>query len=211
MGQSPSLRRRRFRPLNLGIAIGIIGALLTALAWYFPREPDPTPSPELYALRVQVLDPDGRPVDGSTIRVSSGHEPHLLPDGWWQIEIPRAKLRRDGQITLWAEHPKWNNARKVLRLAEDPNPQAEVRLEVPRERISGVVVDVEGRGVEGARVSVRDHTGSTATTNREGWFELWVTAARNEKPRLHIEHADFPPQDGSCYAGRDGCSLVLER
>ena len=121
-----------------------------------------------------------------------------------------APLHLDGQITLWAEHPEWNSARKVIRLGEDPNPRAEVQLEIPRERISGVVVDAEGRAVEGARVSVRDRGGSLAITDREGRFELWATMARHEKARLYIEHADFPSQDGSCYAGRDGCALVLE-
>ncbi len=215
-GQASSSWWRRSRPLNLGISIGLLGALLTTLAWISPWVPTPppahpfsSPSPELYALRVQVFDPDGRAVDGSTVRVSSGNEPHRLPDGWWQVEIPRAKLPLDGQITVWAEHPQWDDARQDLQLRKDPNPRAELRLAVPRERIAGVVVDTAGRSVGGARLSVRDPSGSTATTNREGWFELWVTAARNERARLHIEHADFPPQDGSCYAGRDGCALVL--
>ncbi len=202
-------RRRR-----LGIKIGILGALLTTLAWIFPigpAEPDPEPLPDLYSLRVQILEPTGRPVRGTSVRTSAGNEPHLLPDGWWQIEIPRAKLPLDGQIVVWAEHSDWNSARQTLQLAEDPNPRLEIRLEVPKERIAGIVVDVEGRGVEGARLSLRDHAGSSTATDRDGRFELWVTAARHHTARVHIEHAEFRPKDGSCFVGRDGCSLVLER
>ncbi len=200
---------------HLGIKIGILGALLTTLAWIFlkglPEGPAEPAAPDLYSVRLQILEPTGRPVRGASVRTSAGNEPHLLPDGWWQIEIPRAKLPLDGQIVVWAEHPHWNSARQTLQLAEDPNPRLEVRLEVPKERITGVVVDAEGRGVEGARLSLRDHGAGATTTGRDGQFELWVTAARHQTARIHVEHVEFRPKDGSCFVGRDGCSLVLER
>ncbi len=209
--KSRAPRQARISSVQLGLAIGALGVLLTTLAWLYPRDTDPPSSPpDLYALRLQILDPDARPVDGATVRISSGNEPHLLPDGWWQIEIPRAKLPLDGKLTLWAEHPRWNSARRVLQLGGDPNPQLEIRLEVPKERISGVVASASNQAIAGARVSVRDHRGSSATTDQDGHFELWVTAARNQKARLHVEHSGYPPQDGSCYVGRDGCSLILE-
>lgn len=218
---SPLWRRLRLR--HLGFALGLLGVLLTIIAWLFPRgaalPSNDLPSkevsrlalPDLYALRLQVLDPSGRPIDGSSVRTSSGNEPHLLPDGWWQLEIPRAKVPLDGQINIWAEHSQWKTARKVVRLGDDPNPALEMRLEVPRERVGGSVVDAEGRLIEGARVSVQNHDGSSSITDSDGRFELWISAAQHAKARLYVEHANYPPpQGGSCFVGRDGCSLILE-
>lgn len=214
---------RRLRQRHLGLALVLLGVLLTIVAWLFPRGTAPPSKdlppeevarsavPDLYALRLQILDPSGRPVDGSSVRASSGNEPHLLPDGWWQLEIPRAKVPFDGQISIWAEHPQWKTARKAVRLGDDPNPALEIQLEVPRERIGGSVVDAEGRLVEGARVNVQNHNGSSAVTSSDGRFELWVSAARHARARLYVEHADYPPpQGGACFVGRDGCALILE-
>ncbi len=200
-----SPRKSRFSSAYFGITIGI---LLTALAWWFPQAT--SQSPEIYDLRFQILDPEARPVNGATVSVSSGNKPHLLPDGWWQVKIPRTKLRLDQKVTLWAEHPKWTGTREVLQLGADPNPQLEVRLEVPKERISGVVIDAANRAVSGARVSLRNQPGSATVTDQDGHFELWITGARTETTRLHVEHPDYQSQDGSCYVGRDGCPLVLE-
>ena len=221
--ENPSPSKRRLNSVHLGLALGVLGILLTLFAWLVPRGAAPTLQdllpeevsrsavPDLYALRLQVLDPNGYPVDGSSIRASSGNEPHLLPDSWWQLEIPRAKVPWDGQISLWAEHPQWKTAREVVSLGDDPNPALEIRLEVPREHIRGSVVDAEGRLIEGARVSVQNHDGSSAITGSDGRFELWVSAARHAKARLHVKHADYPPpQGGSCFVGRDGCALILE-
>ena len=86
----------------------------------------PSPKPELYSVRVQILDPQGQPVSGSAVRASAGNEPHLLPDGWWEIQIPAAKVPADGQISLWAAHEAWEGNRADLRLGEDPNPRVEI-------------------------------------------------------------------------------------
>ena len=196
---------------HFGIAIGILGALLTTAAWLWPRTPDPSPSvdPAIYALRVQVVDPGGRPIGGSTVRASVGSEPQLLPDGWWEIEIPAAKVPSDGKVTIWAEHQQWLGRRADLELGEDRNPRAEVQLKLPKSRIRGVVVDIDGNSVEGARVTVRDHAGSEAETDSSGRFELTVEAAPQSSVRLHVAHDDFLARDAFCYAGLDGCSILL--
>ncbi len=201
--------------------VGILGAVLTTLAWLLPTQtteappiqpPPPlqTPRPAMYYLRVQVLDPDGRPVDGSTVRASAGNEPHLLPDGWWQVEVAAAKVPLDRSVTIWAEHPAWESGRADLELSLDENPRIEVRLKVPESRLGGVVVDAAGRGVADARVTVRDHAAGAAVTDRDGKFELTVKAARDQNIRLHVEHPGFPPRDSFCLAGRDGCAVVLD-
>ena len=199
----------RHRLAFLGIVIGVVGVLATIVAWLWPWQPV-SPYPPIYFVRVQVLDPDGRPVAGSTVRVSAGNEPQLLPDGWWEVEIPAAKVPRDRKVTIWAEHEGWETERADLVLSEDPNPRVEVRLKAPESRIRGVVVDAGGRGVVDARVTVRDRGGTAAVTDQDGNFELTVAAPKGESVRIHVENSDFPPKDSFCYAGRDGCSLVLE-
>ena len=202
---------RRNRLACLGIAIGIVGALLTTAAWLWPRAPEPPPpeSPALYALRVQVLDPDGQPVEGSEVRASAGNEPQRLPDGWWEVEIPGAKVPADRKITVWAEHTRWQGGRADLQLGEDPNPRAEIALRVPESRIRGVVVDAAERGVAGARVSARSHDAQSVVTDQDGRFELTVAAPREQSVRIHVEHDEFPPKDTFCYAGSDGCVVVV--
>ncbi len=199
-----------------GVSIGLLGVLATALAWCYPRPPSGSVAPDepslpaLYAMRVQVLDPSGLPVSGSKLRLSSGSEPQLLPDGWWEIEIPQVKIPLDRRVTLWAEHHEWRTARKVVELGEDSNPSVEILLKVPREKISGVVVGPEGRAVEGARLSLQNFEGPTVLSNRDGQFELWVIAAQDQLAHFQIEHPEFPAQDGSCFVGRSNCDLVLE-
>ncbi|MCG8456838.1 MAG: CHAT domain-containing protein [Holophagales bacterium] len=199
----------RFGPaLQLGIAV--LGIVLILVAWRFAFGGEVAPdSPTLYALRVQVLDPHGQPVEGSSLRVSAGNEPHLLPDGWWQVEIPATKIPTNGEVRVWAEHPHWASSNATVGLAEDPNPRVEVRLGVPEERIRGVVVDATGRGVEGVRVTARSFAGSAAVTDRDGGFVLTVQAAPDRRVRLHAEHAELGANDSFCYAGGEACVVTL--
>ncbi len=207
------------RATALGLSVGILGAVLTTLAWLWPRPPNgpgpsPAPEPAIYSLRVQVLDPDGHPVRGSTVKASAGNEPHRLPDGWSQVDIPAAKVPLDGKVTIWAELPPWEPGRVEVELGADANPAVEVRLkapETPASRLGGIVVDAATRrGVAGARVTVRDHPGDAAETDQDGKFELAVEATKGKRVRLNVDHPDFPPEDAFCYAGSFTCSVTLK-
>ncbi len=220
----------RSHPLGvLGLLVGIAGAVLTALTWFFPRPTIPpdrtsteppsmqTPAepptraaaPAIYSLRVQVLDPEGNPVRGSTVRASAGNEPHLLPDGWWQVEVAAAKVPLDGKVTIWAEHRTFEPGRVDIELSDDANPSVEVRLKSPESRIGGTVVDDSNRGVAGARITVRSHGAGDAVTDQDGRFRLTVEAARGQRIRVHVEHSDFPPRDTFCVVGSE-CAVILE-
>src|SRR5258708_7606655 len=87
-----------------GIGLGVLGALLTLATWRWPFHH----MPGIYAVRVAVLDPQGRPIVGATVRASAGNEPQMLPDGWWEVEIPAAKVPANGWVSLWAEHENWD-------------------------------------------------------------------------------------------------------
>ena len=186
------------------VALFLLGVLLTLAAWLWLR------SPEIYAVRVQVLDPQGRPVRESTIRASAGNEPHLLPDGWWQVEIPEAKVPEDGQISLWAEHEEWEGNRVDLLLDADPNVQVEIRLKEPESWLRGLVVDENDQPVPGVRISRQNGASGAAVTDADGRFALKLSVPPQTRVRLRVEYDGAALDDEYCYAGRDSCSISLE-
>lgn len=158
-----------------------------------------------------MLDPQGRPVEGAKVRASAGNEPQQLPDGWWEVEIAEAKVPSNGWVSVWAEHENWDGNRVDLHLENDPNPRAEVRLKEPETWIRGRVVDRADRALSGVRVFPQNGAPGVATTDLEGRFELKLSASREMRVRLRAEHAGFAPGDEFCYAGRDTCSILLEK
>lgn len=197
-----------------GIGLSLLGVVLTLGAWLWPRIPENAkqpPRPALYAIRVQVLDPQDRPVGGARIRASAGNEPQRLPDDWWEVEIPVAKVPASGLVTLWAEHEEWEGNRLDLRLGEDPNPRAEIRLKRPETWLRGRVVDESDRALSGVRVSPQDGTPGEAITDMEGYFALKLSVPRDARIRLRAELEGSKPGDDFCYAGRDSCWIILEK
>lgn len=203
------------RNWSCSVVVSFLAVILTLAAWFWPRSPDPPPvpiaaRPPIYAVRVQVLDPQGQPVTGSTVRASAGNEPQGLPDGWWEFEIPSAKVPTSGQITLWAEHQAWGGARKDLRLGEDSNVQVELRLAKPESWIGGVVVDESGRPLATVPVSVQGGPPGNAITDSNGRFVLKLPISPEKQIRMHAEHEGLVG-GGFCYAGRDTCAITLVR
>jgi hypothetical protein len=197
-----------------GVGLSLLGALLTLGAWLWPRTPGFLPSPPkpgIYAVRVQVLDPQGSPIGGSRVLVSAGNEPHLLPDGWWQVEIPAAKVPANGLVSLWAEHKDWEGTKVDLRMGEDPNPRVEIRLKVPETWLRGRVVDGKDRALPGVLVSRQDGAPGKGITDAEGRFELKLAVPRETLVRLRADRSGSAPGDDFCYAGRDNCTIILEK
>jgi len=208
----PAKRQRKW--WDWGLAISLIGLVATLVAWFWPFSPtSPLPpiKPGIYAVRVQVLDPQSRPVSGSTVRTSAGNEPHLLPDGWWEIQIPAAKVPADGLITLWATHEAWEGSHVEQHLGRDTNLRVEIRLKVPESWLRGRVVDGHDRALPGVRVSRQNGERGEAITDADGRFELKLSVPPETRVRLRSEHAGFPLGDDFCYSGRDSCPIVLER
>lgn len=203
-------RRWRRRGLRWGAALAVAGLVATAAAWLWPRTPPgAVPLPALYALRVQALDPEGRPAAVSAVRASAGNEPQRLPDGWWEVEISTAKLPKNRTVTVWLESEEWKAGRLDLTLGEDPNPRAEIRLQRAESWLRGVVVDPAGRAVAGARVTTRESSGAAAETDADGWFVLRLAIPRETRLRLRTERAGFAPADTFCYVGRGRCAIEL--
>src|SRR5436305_11764404 len=84
----PSRDRGNWRPW--ATRLSLLAVPLALVVWLWARGPSPPQrgKPALYAVRVQVLDPQGHPVVAAKVRASAGNEPHLLPDGWRAIQIP---------------------------------------------------------------------------------------------------------------------------
>jgi hypothetical protein len=213
---SAAARVKRAKPQrkwwNWGIAISLLGLAATLAAWLRPLPPTSPQSPGkpgIYALRVQVLDPQDHPIEGATVRTSAGNEPQRLPDGWWEVEIPAAKVPKDGRISLWADHQDWTGNRTDLTLGDDANPRAEIHLKQPESWIRGRVE--AKRALAGLRISRKDGGLEEAITDGEGRFQLKLSERRGVPVRLRAEQAGSEIGDAFCYTGSDNCSISLER
>jgi hypothetical protein len=203
---------------SLGILVGVVlpglGVVVAIVAWLWPVPPpgQDHKKPGIYAVRVQVLDPQGNPVSGAKVYASAGNEPHLLPNGWWEIQVPSAKVPMDGHLGVWAEHQDWTTNRIELLLAEDANPSVEIRLKQPRTQLRGRVLDRDGRTLAGVRVSTQDGGSGEVTSKADGSFELELPVPPGTRVSLRAEHPRWAPRnDVFCYAGGDTCSITLDR
>jgi hypothetical protein len=193
---------------SCGIALSVLSVVLTTGAWHWLHQPE---KPQMYEVRVQVLDPQGHPVDGSNIRASAGNEPHLLPDGWWEVQIPAAKVPSDGHVTLWAEHKEWEESSADLPLGAERNPKVTIHLTPPETWIRGTVVDGANNPLSGVRVTSQDGLAGVAITDAEGRFSLKLAVPRETQVRLRSTSAGWKTGDDFCYAGRDTCGIILEK
>ncbi len=212
---SPPASPRRWswrQRISASLAVGLAGILVTLAVWW-PRpaeEPSPPPvSPPaavaLYAVRVVVLGPDGRPVEGSTIHASVGNEPQRVAGGW-EVEIPAAKLPASRRVEIRAGDPASSGSGEAeIVLGDDPTPSVEVQLAVVEARIRGLVLGADGRGLAGVRVSAVGYEG--VVTGADGRFELAAHAPRGERVRLHAEGERV--KDQYCFAGSDDCVIRL--
>jgi len=216
--------RRWYQGPNVAVAvivllIGLVGTVVTVMIGKggFGEKPEtpiqsgPNRRPTSYTVRVQILNPQGQPVTGSTIRTSVANEKKRTAEGWWEVEIPAAKVPAGGQITLWAEHPDWGGSSKVLRLGTESNVPVEIRLKEPESWLRGQVVDESRRGLAGVRVSLQSGQKVETRTDAAGHFALKLAVPAETSIRVLAERNGWAPADQHCLAGRDTCSLLLEK
>jgi hypothetical protein len=206
-------RPRRWRWLQLGTTLAVLGLLATLAAWFWPRSPVASESslPSLYALRLQAIDPEGQPAAISAVKVSAGNEPQRLADGWWEVEIPATKLPQDREVSVFVESEEWEGGRVDLKLGEDPNPRAEIQLRHRATWLRGRVVDRTGRPVPGARVLAVNVAAAATEADIDGLFGLRLPVARETRVRLRAEVNGFSTKETHCYAGRDRCEIELSQ
>jgi hypothetical protein len=206
----PSKRSRAWSWRGVSIGLFLAGLVLALGVWLWPRSPEPPEKPATYAVRVQVLDPQGRPVGGAKVGASVSNEPRGLPDDGWELQIPRAKVPADGRISLWAKHEEWEANQVDLRLGEEENLSVVIRLKEPKTRLRGRVVNNSDQGLPGVRISRQDGVPGDTTTDSEGRFALEVSEPKGARVRLRAEHPGSPVGNGYCYAGTNSCWIVLE-
>jgi RNA polymerase sigma factor (sigma-70 family) len=136
-----------------------------------PKSEDPSPAPKLPAIPDknsityggQVLGPDGRPVAGATLYLTPGggylRRPFVAsryattgPDGRFQFSVPKAQFgNRHVVVTATAANhgPGW-----VRSPAGGPSEDLTIRLVQDDSPILGQIVDLEGKPIVGATLTV---------------------------------------------------------
>lgn len=57
----------------------------------------------VYRVRILVLDPQGNPITGATLRTATLNDTALISSGVAELTIPRATLTNAGKITIYAD------------------------------------------------------------------------------------------------------------
>lgn len=198
--------------ISWSLVVAVVSVVICVAAWRWPVAPKSSVSdsqPQIYSIRVQVLDPEGNPMSAATIRGDVQNEPQRTPDGWWEFEVPLAKVPYDGRITLWAEADGWRGGSQTVLLGADPNPTVAISLLPPESRLAGNVESTAGSGIEGATVTATDVAIVSTVTDLHGRFQLTLPVPRDTQVRIRAEHPDFDGVQNFCYSGRDQCSLVM--
>lgn len=187
--------------------ICILGlAPILADAWLKAK---PSGPPDVYHLRVIVLDPQHTPATGATLRTAALNDTATNDQGIAELTIPRATLSADGKITIYAGLDSAGlHASKDIQLAADPNPTATIELTATRDAVvSGLVEDDQLHAIAGATVSILG--GESGLTKADGTFTLKANAAAGQTVRLHAEKARYQPVDQDHPAGRGDATIVL--
>ena len=181
-------------------------APILADAWLKAK---PSGPPDVYHLRVIVLDPQHTPVTGATLRTAALNDTATNDQGIAELTIPRATLSADSKITIYASLDSAGlRASKDIQLAADPNPTATIELIAVRDAVvSGLVEDGQSQPIAGATVSILG--GESGLTKADGTFTLKANAAVGQTVRLHAEKAGYQPVDQDHPAGRGDATIVL--
>jgi hypothetical protein len=107
----------------LAVILGAVVDLNAVWSWLRPA------APELYRIRVTVLDSSSLPVDDANVWSSLGGEAQKVAGGW-ELNIPRAAAPKDETLTIFASRPAaFELGSGRLQLGREPNPSLTVKLE----------------------------------------------------------------------------------
>ena len=207
-------RTPRF-PVRRAVSVGTVLAVLAVLgavvdfsavwSWFRPA------FPELYRIRVTVLDSGSLPVDNAKVWSSLGGEAKKVAGGW-EFNIPRAATPKDGTLTVFASRPAaFELGSGRLQLAREPNPTLTLRLERDLSaQVRGIVVGSSNRAIAGARVCVVGFESEAAATGPTGGFVLPAHAAEGQQVQLHIEKQGYSAVTEFHPAGHAASTIVLD-
>jgi Carboxypeptidase regulatory-like domain len=164
--------------------------------------------PDIYHLRVLVVDEKDKLIEDAKVRLSISNEAKKL-DGAWQFDIPNASKPQDGQLKIFASQDnEYLKGEANYKLDKDPNPTIKVRIiKDLSSKVSGIVVDENNRAIPGATVSLVGSQEKTLT-NETGQFILPAHAADGEFIRLHIEKSGYEAINRDHMAGSKYPALI---
>jgi nitrogen fixation protein len=138
MGIEINSAQSRIGTINIKATAGFAAFVLMLLWWFSPLAPvkvgpdlidKPGPElPDIYRVRVTVLDPQQVPVNDAEVQSPAGGELKKSAGGW-ELSIPAASKPADGKITIYAS--KLSAAlygQEELVLDKDPSPFIKIQL-----------------------------------------------------------------------------------
>jgi hypothetical protein len=166
--------------------------------------------PEIYRVRITVLDPARVPVDAATVWSSIGGEPKKVAGGW-QFDIPFASKPADGKLVVYAKVENTPlTGETALQLADDYNPAATIVLgRDDSATVRGIVIDDSGAAVQGVSVSVIGYGVEAVITGADGEFSVPAHAAKGEMVRLHAQKEGYVAVNQDHPAGGMPATVVL--
>jgi hypothetical protein len=170
----------------IGVVVEIVVNGSTILGWFTQRAPD------VYRVRVIVLDHEGVPADDSKVTSSWGGEPKLVQGGW-EFTIPHGTMPISGAVEIYAERPAaFERGVTAVKLAADANVSTTIRMAVDSTaQISGIVLDQQRSAITGARVTVVGHENEAVITGSTGGFHMLAHAPTGKQVQVHVQRTGF--------------------
>lgn len=195
-----------------------VNNLIAAIRDNFRGPPDSKLSqsgkrPDIYRVRVTIIDPQRRPVEEAKVWSTVGGEPKKVAGGW-QFDIPSASVPLDGKVTFHAsKESAFLTGERDLKLDRDANPAVTVELikNVKEVVVRGVVLDEANNAVGEVRVNVVGYESETVVTQPNGGFVLSAHAAVGQQVLLHAEKPGYKAVNQYHPAGEDPATIILER
>lgn len=177
------------------------------------RHPRTPRRPDIYRVRVILLDPQRRPVDDANIWSTYGGE-KMRVEGGLLFQIPAASIPASGRLKLYAtKDSAFLSGEGEIQLGSDPNPAVTIELTRPTKDVfvRGIVIDESNNAVSGVRVSVVGFESEAVTTKADGGFVLPAHAAVGQQVMLHAEKPGHKAVNQYHPAGDEQATIILER
>lgn len=180
------------------------------------RDDNPAPSgrrPDIYRVRVTVIDPQRRPVEDARVWSTVGGEPKKVAGGW-QFDIPSASVPTDGKVIFHASKENaFFDGERDLQLGKDPNPAVTIEMIkiVEGVVVRGIVVDETNNAIGEVRVNVVGYESEAVITKPNGGFVLPAHAAVGQQVLLHAEKPEYKAKNQYHPAGDEPVTIILER
>jgi|ERR1035437_874499 hypothetical protein len=166
----------------------------------------------MYRVRVNVVGPQGIPIDDARVWSSLGGESKKIAGGW-QFDIPAATLPGNKKLTVWASlDAAFLKGSREVQLDGDRNLAATVQLQNEQNAfVRGLVLNRSKQAVAEARVSVAGYDAEAVVTGAGGGFVLAGHAARDQSVLIHVEARGYAGATEWHPAGDLPATIILDR